>query len=143
VASSPRTRLMAAVIMSMLRCSAYVQVVYMRSWEEQIQGIANDLNDAGSRGKWDVLYAVSASIGLHMRRLYLAHYPEAIALILERVLATTTDRGCSHPNPPSFRCAGCSATISAIQRALTLTERCRGLCTACGGRRFPYQEQSS
>ena len=110
--------------------SASYQATAMRSWEEQIQGIANDLNDAGSRGKWDVLYAVSASIGLRMRRLYLAHYPEAIAF-LERVLATTTDRGCSHPNPPSFRCAGCSATISAIQRALTLTEHCRGLCTAC------------
>jgi hypothetical protein len=112
------------------------QETSLRSWEVQVQGIGNELSDAGSRGKWDVLFAVAASIGLRMRRLYLGRYPEAIAF-LERVLATTTARECTHPDPPHFTCSTCSTSISAIQRALTLTERCLGICPACSAKDGP------
>ena len=41
----------------------------------RVQGIGNELTDAGSRGKWDVLHTVAAAIGLRLHRVYIGKLP--------------------------------------------------------------------
>ena len=62
----------------------------------QVQGIGNKFSDAGSRGKWELLYSLAAALGVRLHWLQLRDFPEVIDL-LHRVLATTTPRECAHP----------------------------------------------
>ena len=57
----------------------------------QVQGIGNEFSDAGSRGKWELLYSLAATLGVRLHWLQLRDFPEAIDL-LHRVLASTTRR---------------------------------------------------
>ena len=94
-----------------------------RSRLSQVQGIGNEVSDSGSRGKWKVLYAIAAALGVRLHWLRLRDFPEAITFLRD-VLATTTPRECTHPNPPRFRCPICN-------RHLTAIERCLGVCPSC------------
>ena len=91
---------------------------------EHFAGIANEFTDAGSRGKWPVMNAIAASIGLKIHWLDLRDFPP-VRRFLQRLLESTADHEMPHPNPPAFTCHACGAPVAAIDHAT-------GGCQACG-----------
>ena len=97
-----------------------------RSQENAIAGIANEIADAGSRAKWDVLNAIAAALGVRMQWLDLALYPEVDSFLTDVFANTSNKPVCEHPDPPRFVCQMCGAPVSAIQRAMRRCDVCPG-----------------
>ena len=113
------------------------QKAALRAWQEHIAGIANEVSDAGSRGRWHTLYTIAAALGIRLHELHLRHHPQAVAY-LHDTLAVTTAGTCTHSNPPIFSCSVCNGTLMAIQYA---TDACPTCDNASGAQQHEGQQQ--